>query len=50
MTWETQASEAKYRLIKPISENYAENNSAAPHTWHASEMFLYITDILSEDN
>jgi hypothetical protein len=29
------------RLIAP---EYAEEKLAAPHTWHAAEMFLYLMD------
>jgi hypothetical protein len=44
MSWEIRASEAKYEKIAPLSEEYAKNKCGAPHSWHASEMFMYLAD------
>ncbi len=45
MSWEIQASEAIYPYIAPLSQIYADNKCAAPHSWHAAEMFLYLIEI-----
>ena len=45
MSWEIQASEAIYPYIAPLSQIYADNKCAAPHSWHATEMFLYLIEI-----
>jgi hypothetical protein len=42
LTWEAQASQAHYEGIRPVSETYAAQKLAAPHTWHAAEVFLYL--------
>lgn len=47
LTWEAEASQADYSGIKILdSENhsYADKKTAAPHTWHAAEMFLYLIE------
>jgi hypothetical protein len=44
MSWEIDASQAKYPEIAPLSEEYAKNKCGAPHSWHASEMFMYLLD------
>ena len=44
MSWEIKASEAKYEKIAPLSEEYAKNKCGAPHSWHASEMFMYLIE------
>lgn len=41
---ETKASEAKYEKERAFLPSFAENRHASPHTWHASEMFLYLYD------
>ncbi|MCQ2445577.1 MAG: hypothetical protein MJ141_01655 [Clostridia bacterium] len=41
---ETNASQAKYELLRPWLPAYADARHAAPHTWHAAEMFLYLAD------
>ena len=43
-TNETNASEADYEGIRVLSENYADQRNASPHTWHGAEMFLYLID------
>lgn len=44
LTWEAKASEADYPAIRPLSAAYADKRLAAPHTWHAAEMFLLLLD------
>lgn len=44
MSWEKEASQARYEDIRQLSKVYADNNLSAPHTWHASEMFLYLIE------
>lgn len=45
MSWEIEASEAIYENIAPLSEEYAKNKCASPHSWHAAEMFLYLIEM-----
>ncbi len=47
---ETAASQAKYEALRPFLPAYADAGTAAPHTWHASEMFLYLDDFAREGN
>jgi len=44
MSWEIDASQAKYPDIAPLSEEYAKNKCDAPHSWHAAEMFMYLIE------
>jgi hypothetical protein len=44
LTWESRASQANYAGIRPLSANYAGAEFSAPHTWHASEMFLRLIE------
>lgn len=44
MSWEIEASEAKYDKIAPLSEEYAKSKCGAPHSWHAAEMFMYLIE------
>ena len=44
MSWEIDASQAKYSEIAPLSEEYARNKCGAPHSWHAAEMFMYLIE------
>ncbi|HUU26729.1 MAG TPA: hypothetical protein VM123_02865 [archaeon] len=44
LTWETQASQADYQGMSPVSESYVAAKTAAPHTWHSAEIFLYLLD------
>jgi hypothetical protein len=44
LTWEQKASQAKYEGIQIISEQYTQQRLAAPHTWHAAEVFLYLLE------
>ena len=45
MSWEKEASQANYEGIRQLSNIYADNKFSAPHTWHASEMFLYLIEM-----
>lgn len=44
ISYESCASEADYEKLRHLFPDYAEARLAAPHTWHAAEMFLYLTD------
>jgi hypothetical protein len=44
LTWEAQASEAEYSRQQELLPDLAEGRIAAPHTWHAAEMFFYLLD------
>jgi hypothetical protein len=44
LTWEAQAGEADYAGMRVVCEEYVERRIAAPHTWHAAELFLYLLD------
>jgi acetyl esterase/lipase len=44
LTWEQRASQADYEGMKIVSEEYTDERLAAPHTWHAAEVFLYLLD------
>jgi GH43 family beta-xylosidase len=44
LTWEIQASQADYRGMAAIDPLFASQKTAAPHTWHAAEIFLYLLD------
>lgn len=44
MSWEICASEANYEGSRIISDSYVDNRVGAPHTWHASEMYLYLIE------
>ena len=41
----TEASQADYEGMRMISSEYDDKRIAAPHTWHASEVFLYLYEI-----
>ena len=47
---ETEASQAKYKALRPFLPAYAEAHTAASHTWHASEMFLYLDELYRHKN
>jgi hypothetical protein len=40
LTWEANASQAAYPGMDLVSPEYAARRLAAPHTWHAAEMFF----------
>jgi hypothetical protein len=42
LTWEAKASQANHRGMDFISPKYAEAKLCTPHTWHATEAFLYL--------
>jgi DUF1680 family protein len=42
LTWEIQASQADYKGMSIIDEEYVKAKNSSPHTWHAAEMFLYL--------
>jgi DUF1680 family protein len=42
LTWEQEASQAKYENLDIIDEVYVTEKISAPHTWHAAEVFLYL--------
>ena len=44
LTWEAQAGKARYEGMAPIGPDYVAARVAAPHSWHAAEMFLYLLD------
>jgi hypothetical protein len=44
LTWESEASEARYAGMRSISEKYEQTRTAAPHTWHAAEAFLRLLE------
>jgi hypothetical protein len=45
LTWESQASQADYDGIKMLSPAHARDKIAAPHTWHAAEIFLHLWNV-----
>lgn len=44
LTWEIQASQADYQGMAIIDPVFTQQKTAAPHTWHAAEIFLYLLD------
>ena len=44
LTWETDASQADYRGMGIVDPAFVSQKIAAPHTWHAAEVFLYLLD------
>lgn len=44
LTWETEASEAEYQGMAPVSERYTGIKTCVPHSWHSAEMFLYLME------
>ena len=49
LTWEQQASQADYPALQNLDPIYVEQKLAAPHTWHAAEVFLYLMEDLKGD-
>ena len=45
LTWEINASQAKYSGIATVDSAYVNDQNSSPHTWHASEIFLYLLEI-----
>lgn len=46
LTWEANASDAYYPAMKKLDSVFVKKKLCSPHTWHAAEMFL----LLSETN
>ncbi len=44
LTWEKNASAANYAGMRIISDEYHQQRLAAPLTWHAAEVFLYLLE------
>jgi hypothetical protein len=44
LTWEQNASQADYNGLAILDQTYVDQKLAAPHTWHAAEIFLYLLD------
>jgi len=44
LSWEAEASQADYRGMSLVGANYVSARLCAPHTWHAAEMFLYLSE------
>jgi len=44
LTREAEATEAHYWRMSLVGQNYVTQRLAAPHTWHAAELFLYLLD------
>ena len=42
LSWESNSSEADYSMMKVVSSSYYNYGISAPHSWAASEMFLYL--------
>jgi hypothetical protein len=45
LTWEIDASQADYNGMAIVDEIYVTARNSSPHTWHASEVFLYLLKI-----
>lgn len=44
LSWEAAASEADYSGMKLVAPAYVSARISAPHTWHAAEMFLALSE------
>lgn len=44
LTWEIEASQADYKGMSAIDDKYVQGKNSSPHTWHASEVFLYLLE------
>lgn len=44
LTWEANASQACYEGTRMVSDEYVTRKLAAPHTWHAAEVFLSLLE------
>lgn len=45
LSWESRASQADYEGLRALVPAFAEAKLAAPHTWHAAEMFLLLHEL-----
>jgi len=43
LTWECEATGAHYERMAVVNSEHVERRIAAPHSWQAAEMFLYLT-------
>jgi hypothetical protein len=41
LTWEANASQARYEGMGIVCREYVDRRLCSPHSWHAAEMFLY---------
>lgn len=44
LTWEIRASQADYSGMAIIDPTFVDQKTAAPHTWHAAEILLYLLE------
>ena len=44
LSWEKDASEADYQKLSIIGQSYVTNKISPTHSWHASEMLLFLLD------
>ncbi len=44
LTWEQDAGQADYTGMKILNDIYVNQKISTPHTWHASEVFLYLLE------
>ncbi len=49
LTWEAHASQARYEGMAALGAAFPAGRFCMPHTWHAAEMFLYLTDERTRD-
>jgi len=47
LTWEANASQADYRGMSIIDPVYVNSRLCVPHTWHAAEAFLSLSDAVN---
>jgi hypothetical protein len=47
LSWEAHASDANYPGLKVLNEELVKQKLSPPHTWHAAEMFLLLTETKS---
>jgi len=45
LTWETNASQADYKGMAAVDSSFINARTSAPHTWHSSEIFLYLLEM-----
>jgi hypothetical protein len=50
LTWEPEASQAEYEGMRIISSGYVDKQIAASHTWHSTELFLYLYNLYQKRN
>lgn len=48
LTWEANSSQANYRGMAIINDEFVRARVAMPHTWHAAEAFLYLIELTDE--